>query len=185
MSQALYIFSDCVFSKSMKRQINTLKLSKLIPAIRDVFDEIPDNRQADSAALCYPVSDVLMSGLAMMTVQDPSMLEFQRRLENSFGSNNLRSLFKVDKIPAASQFRRILDALDPNLVQEAFVPCLRRLQKTRIWSEYRVLDGRYAVLIDGSVQSIFAAISVVATIVVNTIIAMVVSATLIRSWPRP
>jgi len=134
----------------MKRQINTLKLSKLIPAIREVFDEIPDNRQADSAALCYPVSDVLMSGLAMMTVQDPSMLEFQRRLENSFGSNNLRSLFKVDKIPAASQFRRILDALDPNLVQEAFVPCLRRLQKTRIWSEYRVLDGRYAVLIDGS-----------------------------------
>ena len=150
MFQLLYIFSVYVFNESMKRQIDTLKLSRLIPSIREVFNKIPDNRQSDSAALCYPVSDVLMSGLAMMTVQDPSMLEFQRRLENSFGSNNLRSLFKVDKIPAASQFRRILDHLDPNLVQEAFVTCLRKLQKTRLWSEYRVLNGRYAVLIDGS-----------------------------------
>jgi len=164
----------------MKRQIVTLKLSQLIPSIREVFNKIPDNRQSDSAALCYPVSDVLMSGLAMMTVQDPSMLEFQRRLENSFGSNNLRSLFKVDKIPAASQFRRILDPLDPNLVQEAFVTCLRKLQKTRLWSEYRVLNGRYAVLIDGS--EYFRSNKRGCRNCREYHIAMVVSATLIRYW---
>jgi hypothetical protein len=134
----------------MKRQINTLRLSKLIPAIREVFDRIPDDRNSDSEALSYTVSEVLMSSLAMMTVQDPSMLEFQKRLNNSFGTNNLKTLFTVDNIPAASQFRRILDPLDPSLIQEAFVPCLRRLQRTRIWSDYRVLNGRYAVLIDGS-----------------------------------
>lgn len=134
----------------MNRQIETLRLSKLLPSIRDVFDKIPDDRKENASATTYSISDVLMSGLAMMCVQDPSMLEFQRRLENSFGSNNLKTLFNVEKVPGASQFRRLLDTLTPELVQEAFVPCLRKLQKTRLWTDYRVLNGRYAVLIDGS-----------------------------------
>lgn len=134
----------------MKRPIETLRLSNLIPSVKEVFDKIPDNRNEDSTAFSYPVSDVLLSGLAMMTVQDPSMLEFQRRLNSSQGANNLARLFKVKNIPAASQFRRILDPIDPALVQEAFVPCLKRLQKTRLWTDYRVLNGRYAVVIDGT-----------------------------------
>jgi hypothetical protein len=90
-----------------------------------------------------------MAGLAMMIVQDPSMLEFQRRLEERRRGNNLRSIFGIETIPEASQFRRILDPLDPIEAQNPFKICLHLLQKTRLWSDYRVLDGRYAVLFDG------------------------------------
>ena len=97
----------------MKRPIETLRLSKLLPAIREVFDKVPDNRHDDAIAFSYPTSDVLMSGLAMMTVQDPSMLEFQRRLNQNTRSNNLKTLFCVDEIPATSQFRRIYCLANP------------------------------------------------------------------------
>lgn len=134
----------------MTRTIESLRLSRLLPAIKDEFDQISDFRNGDASAHLHPLSDVLMSGLAMMFVQDPSMLEFQQRLEEKRRGNNLRTLFGVEKIPKTSQFRRILDPVDPLAVQQAFLPCLRKLQKTRLWSDYKVLGGRSAVLFDGS-----------------------------------
>lgn len=145
----LVLLRDMCFYFGMSRPIETLRLSQLLPAVKEVFDQIPDWRKDAASALSYPLTDVLMSGLAMMLVQDPSMLAFQRRLEERKRGNNLETIFLVNDVPKASQFRRLLDPLDPALVQEAFRPCLQRLQKTRLWSEYRVLGGRYAVLFDG------------------------------------
>lgn len=117
--------------------------------MKDEFGQVPDLRDPDASAHSYPLPDVLMSGLAMMFVQDPSMLEFQRRLDERRRGNNLNTIFGVKEIPEESQFRRILDPLDPLAVQAAFLPLLQKLQKTRLWPDYRVLDGRYAVLFDG------------------------------------
>jgi hypothetical protein len=117
--------------------------------MKDEFGQVPDLRNPDASGHFYPLPDVLMSGLAMMFVQDPSMLEFQRRLDERRRGNNLRTIFGVKEVPEESQFRRILDPIDPFAVQSAFLTCLQKLQKTRLWSDYRVLDGRYAVLLDG------------------------------------
>ncbi|MDP2843327.1 MAG: transposase [Acetobacterium sp.] len=133
----------------MTRAIESLRLSQLLPAMKDEFGQVPDLRDPDASAHSYPLPDVLMSGLAMMFVQDPSMLEFQRRLDERRRGNNLNTIFGVKEIPEESQFRRILDPLDPLAVQAAFLPLLQKLQKTRLWPDYRVLDGRYAVLFDG------------------------------------
>ncbi|MBF0499950.1 MAG: transposase [Candidatus Riflebacteria bacterium] len=133
----------------MTRAIETLRLSQLLPAIRDEFDLVPDIRNVDASGHVHPMSDVLMAGLAMMLVQDPSLLEFQNRLEERRRGNNLRTIFGVSKIPKESQFRRVLDPADPSIIQNAFSACVQRLQKTRLWSEYRVLNGRYPVLFDG------------------------------------
>jgi hypothetical protein len=138
-----------MISWSMTRAIESLRLSQLLPDIRAEFTKVPDLRDPDASAHSFPLPDVLMSGLAMMFVQDPSMLEFQKRLDERRRSNNLRTIFGVNEVPEESQFRRILDPIDSLAVQSAFLPCLRKLQKTRLWSDYRVLDGRYAVLFDG------------------------------------
>ena len=83
----------------MSRPIETLRLSQLLPVVREVFDQIPDWRQEAATALSYPLTDVLMSGLAMMLVQDPSMLEFQRRLEERRrGNNRVLSANLLDKL---------------------------------------------------------------------------------------
>ena len=133
----------------MTRQINTLKLSKLLSEINQYFTQIEDYRAVDDSSLEYTLPDTLMAGLAMMFIQDPSILEFQRRLDSKHGGNNLATIFGVNKIPQTSQFRRILDNVSPDSIQKIFGLLLKALQKTRLWKTYRVLDGRYAVLLDG------------------------------------
>lgn len=133
----------------MSRAIETIRLSRLLPLIQQEFTKVPDVRDAEASALNHSLSDTLMAGLAMMFVQDPSMLSFQTRLQDRQRSNNLRTIFGIEELPKASQFGRILDNVDPAILQHAFTPVLQSLQKTRLWSEYRVLGGRYAVLMDG------------------------------------
>jgi len=133
----------------MSRFIETLRLSHLLPLIEQEFRKVPDLREAEASALCHSMSDTLMAGLAMMFVQDPSMLAFQARLQEKQRGNNLRTIFGIEKVPKASQLGRILDCADPQTLQRAFTPVLQCLQKTRLWSNFRVLGGYYAVLIDG------------------------------------
>ena len=56
--------------------------------------QIDDTRQAGKVD--YSVHDCLMSAFPMMLFQDPSLLAFQRRLEQSAQQNNLKALFKVN-----------------------------------------------------------------------------------------
>jgi len=137
------------FDGIMSKEIESIQLSRLLPAIRQQFSLIPDQCDPKASALGYHLPDVLMAGLAMMFVQDPAMLEFQRRLQERRRSSNLKTIFGIEEIPKESQFRRVLDPIDPSSIQEGFQPCIQRLQKTRLWQDYRVLDGRYTVLIDG------------------------------------
>lgn len=124
-------------------------MPSIIQAIREELCKIPESRSSDASAFSYRLPDILMAGLAMMFLQDPSLLEFQRRLHERHRKNNLQTIFHVNDIPSDSQFRRILDTVDPQLLLSGIKPCIQKLQKTRLWEEYRVLDGRYAVLFDG------------------------------------
>ncbi|MBT9139355.1 MAG: hypothetical protein DDT31_01939 [Syntrophomonadaceae bacterium] len=133
----------------MARKIETTKLSRLVSIIRDVFSRVSDHRKTIAGALKHKISDTLIAGLAMMFFQEPSMFEFQRRLEERRGDNNLKTIFGVEEVPKTSQFGRILDDVSPEDVQGSFKTVLAEFQKTRLWPNYRVLGGRYAVLFDG------------------------------------
>ena len=132
----------------MARKINTTELLRLISIIRNVFSRVNDPRKAGKN-FSHDVCNTLIAGLAMMFFQEPSMFEFQKRLQERRGTSNLKTIFGVEEAPKKSQFGRILDNLCPVEVQKAFRPVISEFQKTRIWSNYRVLDGRYAVLFDG------------------------------------
>jgi len=45
----------------------------------------------------------------MMFFQDPSLLQFQKRLQKSINRNNLKTIFNVSAIPKDTQLRDILD----------------------------------------------------------------------------
>jgi len=55
------------------------------------LQDIPEHRQSEKVR--HTIHDVIMSGLAMMYFQDPSILQFQKRLEDGTHNNNLRTLF--------------------------------------------------------------------------------------------
>ncbi len=69
-------------------------------AIRNMIAEklvqIKDTRAANNS---NTIVDIMLSGLACMYYQSPSLLEFQRRMEKKEQRNNLRSMFAVQNLP--------------------------------------------------------------------------------------
>ena len=98
----------------------------------------------------HSMHDVCMSAFAMMFFQDPSLLQFQRRMEEEAHGNNLKTLFHVESIPKDSQMKDALDEVDPEQIAPLFDDFFRPLQRGKHLEQYRVLDGRYIVAVDGS-----------------------------------
>jgi hypothetical protein len=91
-----------------------------------------------------------MAGLAMMFFQDPSLLQFQKRMEEVKQTSNLKTLFGVASVPKETCMREVLDAVDPTLLEPIFTDFFRELQRGKELEQFRVLKGFSIVSIDGS-----------------------------------
>jgi hypothetical protein len=125
-----------------------LSFRSLRKELSQLFAQIPDGRQGGKVD--YRLHDCLMSALAMMFFQDPSLLSFQRRMQDNMQCSNLKTIFAVEAIPKDTCLRQALDALPSQRLSAAFVALFRRLQRGKQLEAYRVLDHRYLIGLDGS-----------------------------------
>jgi len=109
---------------------------------------IPDERR--EASVRYGLQDCYRSGFALFYLQDPSLLEFQRRFQQQLQSNNLATVFGVEAIPADTQFRQILDSHEYGALAGVFAEYFRRLQRSKSLQPYQFFPGQYLVTVDGS-----------------------------------
>lgn len=124
-----------------------LSFSGLRKTISQRFEQIEDHRTGD---VDYSIHDCLMSALAMMFFQDPSLLQFQKRIQETANKNNLKSLFCVQNIPGDTQLRDVIDACSPEKIEDIFADFFRSLQRGKHLEPFQVLNGQYLVLLDGS-----------------------------------
>ena len=109
----------------------------------ECFRQIQDPRQPGKVDHC--LHDVLMSGFAMMFFQDPSILAFQKRLQESAQQNNLSKVFGVASIPKDTQMRDVIDMLPTVALDDIFSDFLNRLQRGRQLDQYRFLNDKYLI----------------------------------------
>ena len=64
-----------------------LNFSSLRGLLSDCFNKIPEFRQ--NAKISYRIHDAMMSGFACMYFQEPSLLQFQERMQKTQHRNNL------------------------------------------------------------------------------------------------
>ena len=86
----------------------------------------------------------------MMFFQDPSILAFQQRLQDSIQKNNLTTIFSVSDIPKDTQMRSVLDAIIAGELDGIFADFIHRLQRGKHLANYQFLNSSYLVSIDGS-----------------------------------
>jgi len=91
-----------------------------------------------------------MSGFAMFYLQDPSLLEFQRRFQHSIQRNNLSTVFGVREIPGDSQLREMIDEHSYEPLYGVFDEYFKRLQRGKQLEDYRFLGKYYLISIDGT-----------------------------------
>lgn len=125
-----------------------LSFTSLRRAMSKIYRAIPDKRQ--KGKIDYSLHDALMCGFACMHFQDPSLLQFQKRMEEEQHNCNLRTLFDVEGIPKETRMREILDGIDSDYFEPIFKEYYQRLQRGKHLEPYQLLPGYYYFPIDGS-----------------------------------
>jgi hypothetical protein len=85
---------------SLQKSKKHLSFTALREALSAHINTLADPRQPSKRG--YSQHDVVMSAFACMYFQDPSLAQFQMRMEEAHHKNNLRSLFHVENIPDLS-----------------------------------------------------------------------------------
>lgn len=124
----------------------TLSLPALLNRVRATFDKIPDHRRKNKT---YPLSDALMSAVAMFSLKDEHLLAFDDLRNDPLRQANLKQLYGIAQAPCDTQMRSILDEVDPHSLRPAFRSIHQELQKQGALESYRFLGG-YLVSIDGT-----------------------------------
>lgn len=113
-----------------------------------VFRQIPDKRQAGKTS--YSIHDAMMSGFACMHFQDPSLLQFQRRMEDEEQKSNIQTLFDVEKIPKDTQIRDIIDKVPGEIFRPIFKAFINRLKKSHALDKFTFYKQTFLCSIDGT-----------------------------------
>lgn len=125
-----------------------LSFKGLMKQLSERLFEMKDSRQKGKVK--YSLHDCFMSGFAMMYFQDPSLLEFQRQMQQTINLNNLETMFHVTAIPGDSQLRDVLDKSPSHILEKVFCDYFRQLQRGKHLEGYQFLPGKYLITLDGS-----------------------------------
>jgi hypothetical protein len=85
-----------------------------------------------------------------MYFQEPSLAQFQKRIQETKGRSHLQTLFGVQDIPQDSQLRDILDTIPSEAFASIFKDYFGRLRRHKHLIEYKVLPGKLMCVIDGT-----------------------------------
>jgi hypothetical protein len=127
---------------TMRKHLNA---DAMFDAIRKDFAEIVDHRANNSK---IPLVDVLMSGFAMFSLKDPSLLAFDKRRCDE--PESLHGVFGVGRIPCDSQMRTTLDVIPPAEFRQPFVTLFNHAQRGKALEKLVWLDGHYLLALDGT-----------------------------------
>ncbi len=133
----------------MVEKVNTrkhLSADPMIKQLKNCFEKIPDHRAKN---ITFPLSDVLLSGYAVFSLKCKSLLQFDEKRKDEEELKNIKSIFKVQKVPCDSQMSNILDAVDPDELRPAFTALFARLQRGKTLEKMIYLEDYYLLSIDG------------------------------------
>jgi len=110
--------------------------------------QIEDPRREGSVD--HEIHDCCLSGFAMMFFQDPSMLAFQKRIQDHGNKNNLQTIFGVGSIPKSTQLRDVIDLIPSPSFDPIFSDFFSLLQRAKQLEKFQLFKNQYLISIDGT-----------------------------------
>ena len=121
---------------------------KLLASLESKGKTLPDNRNTGHN-FRYSISNALKCALGVFFFQHPSMLDFQRHMQEKRHRNNMTSIFGVPEIPSDTQIKTLIDRIDPQSFGGVFNESLLIAEEHKVLERYRVLDGGVLIALDG------------------------------------
>ena len=126
----------------LRRQLNA---DALFGTMRTGFNKIKDHRKGN---IEIELADALMSGFAMFSLKDPSLLAFDER--RSAAPHNLKTIYGLGSIPCDTSMRETLDGVDPNDLRPLFKDAFRPLQRGKALEKMVFMNDCYLLNLDGT-----------------------------------
>ena len=125
-----------------------LQFPALLRCLATHIDRIADTRQ--QAKVNYALRDCYLGAFAMFYLQDPSLLEFQRRFQQTVQTNNLKTVFELGEIPGDSQLRDLIDRHPHGPLSDVYSDILGRLSDSGVLRRFEFLPQQYLLTLDGT-----------------------------------
>ena len=122
-----------------------LRADALVADIRSGFINIKDHRPGN---VTHSLADTLMSGFAMFSLKDRSLLAFDERRRKA--PHNLLTIYGMGSIPSDTSIHDILDGVDPNDLRPLFKDAFRSLQRGKVLENLVFMEGAYLLNLDGT-----------------------------------
>ena len=126
-----------------------LTFDRLVDTFHERLDQLPDHRQGGPNTR-YELKDAALGAFAVFFNQSPSFLAYQRRMEETKGRSNARSLFRIQHTPTDPQIRNLLDPLAPTELYPLFSLILSQLAQAGQLDQFRDFNNTLLVPLDGT-----------------------------------
>lgn len=118
--------------------------SGLYEIVRNELGHVADHRTTGAK---IALQDILMSGFALFSLKEPSLLAFDSRREEP---ENLHRVYGIEQIPCDSYMRTVLDEVNPESLRQVYKKLFQRVKEEKILESYRFLGQYYIVSPDGT-----------------------------------
>lgn len=125
-----------------------LSFDALIEFIGKEFASMEDAR--DSNRVKYELADCLLSGLAMMFFQHPSLLKYQEKMKQGRGKSNLERLFHTGSVPSDSQMREILDGVEKEPLRVLLKKIFEHTRRYGVAAQQWAIESDYLIVLDAT-----------------------------------
>jgi hypothetical protein len=121
---------------------------QLIDNFGRICGQIPDNRRPGHNER-YRIADIVKSAFGVFFFQHRSLLDYQRKMKEKQGRNNLETVFGVTALPSDTWIRAQMDKIAPEQFSGIFDSTLKIADEAGLIEGYRVLDGGVLIALDG------------------------------------
>jgi hypothetical protein len=128
--------------------MNSRAFDQLIERLRVIAAALPDRRTGRNTQ--YSLADIALSAFSVFFTQSPSFLSFQKRMEQSRGHNNARSLFQIARIPTDNHLRQTLDPVAPAHLFDFFDDLHRAFDEHGLLEAMRAVGNTRLIALDGT-----------------------------------
>ena len=122
-----------------------LSASGLFGVLRCGFEKIVDRRAVE--VIKISLADTLMSGFAMFSLKDPSLLAFDARRKTD---DNLKRIYGMAQVPCDTQMRTTLDEVEPAELKVLYQDIFREAQRGKVLEKLVFMEGCYLLSLDGT-----------------------------------
>jgi len=126
------------------KQRKFLSADGLFKLVRKGFQKINDHREMNVE---ISLTDALMSGFALFSLKDPSLLAFDERRAKP---ENLQRVYRLRRIPSDTQMRTIVDEVEPQTLRPVYKSVFRALQRGKALEPLRFMGRYYLLSVDGT-----------------------------------